>query len=91
MATSSPASGTLGDRPWRPADVILGINSAVGFPAPLVEVAIHIRGRNVKALSDCGSRGNYISDSLVPALGMEVVPEKDFEMLELANKTAIKA
>ena len=35
--------------------------------------------------------GNYISDSLVPTLGMEVVPEKDFKMLELANKTTVKA
>ena len=63
----------------------------MGFPAPLVEVAAHIYGRNVKALIDCGSIGNYISDSLVPALGMEVILEKDFEVLELANKTTIKA
>ena len=66
-----PAGGTLGDRPWRPADAVLGISSAVGFPAPLVEVAARIRGRNVKALIDCGSMGNYINNSLVPALGME--------------------
>ena len=32
----------------------------------------------------------YISDSLVPALGMEVIPENDFEVVELANKTTIK-
>ena len=57
----------------------------------MVEVAAHIRGRNVKALIDCGSMGNYISDSLVPALGMEVIPEKDFELLEMANKTTVKA
>ena len=60
--------GTLGDRPWRPTDAVLGISSAVGFPALLVEVAECIHGRNVKALIDCGSTGNYISDSLVPAL-----------------------
>ena len=35
--------------------------------------------------------GNYISDSLVPTLGMEVVPKKDFKVLELANKTTVKA
>ena len=86
-----PAGGTLGDRPWRPADAVSGISSAVGFPVPLVEVAARIRGRNVKALIDCGSTGNYISDSLIPALGMEVIPEKDFEVLELANKTTVKA
>ena len=87
-----PARGTLGDRPlWRPADAVAGISSAVGFPAPLVEVAARIRGRNVKALIDCGSTGNYISDSLVPALGMEVIPEEDFELLEMANKTTVKA
>ena len=85
------AGGTLGDRPWRPADAVLGINSAVGFLAMLVEVAARIYGRNMKALIDYGSMGNYISDSLVPALWMEVVPEKDFEVLELANKTAVKA
>ena len=68
-----PAGGTLGDRPWRPANAVVGISSAVGFPAPLVEVATHIRGRNVKALIDCGSTSNYISDLLVPALGMEVI------------------
>ena len=45
----------------------------------------------MKALIDCGSTGNYISDSLVPALGMEVIPEKDFELPEMANKTTIKA
>ena len=87
-----PAGGTLGDRPlWRPADAVAGISSAVGFPVPLVEVAARIRGRNVKALIDCGSTGNYISDSLVPALGMEVIPEEDFELLEMANKTTVKA
>ena len=69
--------GTLGDRLWRPANVGLGISSAVVFPTPLVKVAARIQGRNVKALIDCGSMGNYISDSLVPALEMEVVPEKD--------------
>ena len=56
-----PAGGTLGERPlWWPADAIAGISSAMGFPAPLVEVAARIRGRNVKALIDCGSTGNYI-------------------------------
>ena len=85
------ASGTLGDRPWRPTDVVLGISSAVGFPAPLVEVAAHIHGRNIKALIDYGSMGNYICDSLVPALKMDVIPEKDFEVLELASKTTVKA
>ena len=34
--------------------------------------------------------GNYINDSLVPALGMEVIPEEDFELLEMANKTTVK-
>ena len=85
------AGGTLGDRPWRPANAIAGISSAVGFLAPLVEVAVHICGRNVKALIDCGSTGNYTSDSLVPTLRMEVILEKDFEVLELANKTTVKA
>ena len=86
-----PAGGTLGNRPWRLVDAVSGISSAVGLSAPLVKVAARIRGRNVKALIDCGSTGNYISDSLIHALGMEVVPEKDFELLELANKTTIKA
>ena len=87
-----PAGGTLGDRPlWRPADTEVGISSAVGFPAPLVEVAARIHGRDVKALIDCGSTGNYISDSLVPALRMEVIPEEDFELLEMANRTTVKA
>ena len=63
----------------------------MGFLAPLVEVAARICGRNVKVLIDCGSTGNYISDSLVLALGMEVVPEKDFKVLKLANKTTVKA
>ena len=85
-----PAGGTLGDRPWRPADAIMGISSALGFPAPLVEVATRLRGRNMKALIDCGSTSNYISDSLVPALRVEVDLEKDFKMLEMANKTTIK-
>ena len=44
----------------------------------------------MKALIDCGSMGNYINKSLVPALGMEVVPEKDLEVLELANKTTVR-
>ena len=86
-----PVGGTLGDRPWRPANVVSGISSAGGFPAPLVEVAARIHGRNVKALIDCGSTGNYINDSLVPALKMEVIPEKDFKVLELADKTTVKA
>ena len=86
-----PAGNTMGDRPWRPADAVLRISLAMGFLAPLVEVAAHICGRNVKALIDCGSIGNYISDSLVLALGMEVIPEKDFDVLELANKTIVKA
>ena len=30
---NGPAGGTLGDRPWRPADAIVGISSALGFPA----------------------------------------------------------
>ena len=63
-----PAGGTLGDRPWRLANAVSGISSAAGFLAPLVKVAARIRGRNVKALIDYGSTGNYISDSLVPAL-----------------------
>ena len=86
-----PVGGTLGDSPWRPTDAVSVISSAVAFRAPLVEVATHIRERNVKALIDCGSTGNYISDSLVLALGMEVVLEKDFEVLTLANKTTVKA
>ena len=45
----------------------------------------------MKALIGYGSMGNYISDSLVPALGMEVIPERDFELLEMANKTTVKA
>ena len=45
----------------------------------------------MKALIDCGSMGNYISDSLVLALGMDVIPEEDFELLEMANKTTVKA
>ena len=57
----------------------------------MVEVAARICGRNIKALIDCGSTGNYINDSLVLALGMEVVPKKDFEVLELENKTTVKA
>ena len=57
----------------------------------MVEVAARIRGRNVKALIDCGSTGNYISDSLVPALGMEVIPEEHFEPLEMADKITVKA
>ena len=85
-----PAGSTLGDRPWRLADFVSRISSAVGFPTPLVEVATRIRGRNIKALIDCRSTGNYISDSLVPALRMEVVLEKDFRVLELANKTTVK-
>ena len=85
------ASSKIGNSPWRPAEAASGISSAIGFPTPLVEVAAHIWGRNVKALIDCGSMGNYISDSLVPALVMEVVPEKDFKVLELANQTTVKA
>ena len=84
-----PAVGTLGNSPWRPTDAISGISSAVGFSTPLVEVVARICGRNVKALIDCGSMGNYISDSLVPALRMELVPKKDFEVLELANTAAV--
>ena len=57
----------------------------------MVKVAARIHGSTVKALIDCGSMDNYISDSLVPALRMEVVLEKDFEVLELANKTTVKA
>ena len=63
----------------------------MGFLVPRAKAAARIYGRNVKALIDCGSTGNYISDSLVPALGMEVVPKKDFEVLELANKLTVKA
>ena len=70
-----PAGSALGERPlWWPADAVAGISSAVGYPAPLVEVAACICGRNMKALIDCGSMGNYINDSLVPARGMEVIP-----------------
>ena len=86
-----PAGGTLGDRPWRPADAVLGVSSVVGFPTPLVEVATCICGRNVKALIDYGSTSNYISDSLVPVLRMEMIPEKDFKLLEMANKMTVKA
>ena len=52
---------------------------------------MHIHGRNVKALIDYGLMGNYISDSLIPAFRMEVVPKKNFEMLEMANKSIVKA
>ena len=52
---------------------------------------MRIYGRNVKALIGYGSTGNYISDSFVPTLGMKVILEKDFEVLELANKTTVKA
>ena len=85
------AGGTLGDSLWRPTDGVSVISLAIGFSTPLVEVVARINGSNMKALIDCGSTGNYISDSLVPALGMEVVPEKDFEVLELANKATAKA
>ena len=44
----------------------------------------------MKTFIDSGSTGNY-SDSLVLALGMEVTLEKDFEMLEMANKSIVKA
>ena len=72
-------------------DAVPGISLAVGFLAPLVEVVARIHGRNVKALIDCGSTGNYISNSLVPALGMEVAPEKNFEVLEWQIKKTVKA
>ena len=67
------ASGTLGDSPWRLANIVSEISSAMEFSAPLVELAAHICGRNVKTLIDRVSIGNYISDSLVLVLGMEVV------------------
>ena len=88
--SEGPAGGTLGNSPWRSANVVSGISSAIGFPTSLVEVAARICGRNVKALIDCGSMGNYISDSLVPALRMEAILEKDFKVLELANQTIVK-
>ena len=56
----------------------------------MIEVAARIYGRTVKALIDCGSTRNYISDSLVPALRMKVVLERDFEVLELVNKMTVK-
>ena len=34
----------LGDCPWMPADAVSGISLAVGFLAPLVEVATCIMG-----------------------------------------------
>ena len=87
-----PAGGTPVEKPEGSADTECGvISSAVGFPAPLLEVSGRIRGRNVKVLIDCGSTGNYISDSLIPALGMEVIPEKDFEWLEMADRRWVKA
>ena len=85
------AGSTLMNKQWRPADVVLGISSSIGFPTPLVEVATRICGRNVKDLIDCGLMGNYISYSLIPALIMEMVPKQDFEVLELENKPTVKA
>ena len=85
------ASGTLGVKPKWSADTVSGISSAVGFPAPLVEVSWGICGRNVKVLFDYGSTGNCISDSLIPALGMEVILEKNFEWLEMADRSWVKA
>ena len=72
-----PAGGTLGDRPWRRADAVSGISSAVGFPAPLVQIVARNHGRNMKALIDYRSTGNYISDSLVPALGNPVAHKRE--------------
>ena len=37
---NGPAGGTLGDRPWRLAEVEVGISSAIGFPIALIEVAV---------------------------------------------------
>ena len=71
------AGGIFGVKSEGSADAISRISLVVGFLAPLVKVFGHIRGWNVKVLIDCGSTGNYISDSLIPALGMEVIPEKD--------------
>lgn len=81
---------TLVDRLEWLADVVLGISSAMEFPTLLVKVAICMCGRNIKALIKCGSMGNYIKELLVPALGMEVILEKNFEMLEMPNKTIVK-
>ena len=34
--------------------------------------------------------GNYISNSLVPTLRMEMVLEKDFKILDMVNKSIVK-
>ena len=87
-----PVGGTLGGKLEGSVDTECGVISlALGFLALLLEVSGHIRGRNVKVLIDCGSTGNYISDSLIPALGMEAIPEKDFEWLEMADRSWVKA
>ena len=58
--SEDPTSGTLVDRLEWLANVVSKISLVVGFSAPLVKVATRICGRNVKALVDYGSMGNYI-------------------------------
>ena len=48
---NGPAGGTLKDRLWKPADAVAGISSAVGFPAPLVEVEMCPAATAATALS----------------------------------------
>ena len=68
-----------------------GISSAVRIWGSVLELAGKVKGRPVKVLIDSGATGNFISDHIVTALDLQVVPEAQHEELTLADGSVVKA
>lgn len=74
----------------RPASDREGINSALRIRGSVLELGGRVKRHPVKVLIDSGATGNFISDKLVTAQELEVIPEAQFEELTLVDGSTVK-
>ena len=68
-----------------------GIGFAVRIWGSVLELSGRVKERPIRVLIDSGATGNFISDELVIALRLRVVPEAHFAELTLADGSIVKA
>ena len=91
VAAGEPRARNPRDMDTRSAADGDGISSAVRIRGSVLELAGKVKGRPVKVLIDSGATGNFISDHIVTALDLAVMPEAQHEELTLADGSVVKA
>ena len=63
--------------------------SAVHLRGRILELSSSVQKCPVKMLVDSGATGNFVSDTMVTALGLPVQEEEDFHEVTLADGTVV--